>query len=462
MEQPPGFEVPGKEEWVMKLIKSIYGMKQVSHIWNQTFHKAVSEWPFECLPCEWCICHWTSPTGTIIFTVHIDDIIVASSSVAEVDCFHDFLKPQWEITELGEPNYALDIAISHNQPAQTISISQTTKIDNLLEQYGQVNVHLVDTPMVLGLQLHQPDKSMPVPYNVEKWMEQTPYHPLVESLMYLAVATHPNISDAVSCLWSFLDCYRHKHWDAAIQILRYLKGTQSHALTLSGTNPLSLSSYSNSNYTNCMDTSWSVGGYCFTLGSSMISWSSQKQKTVVDSSCYPEYIALHNASHKVIFLRQLLKGLQLLPNGPMQLLCDNDATSRLTEDHVWHSHTKHIQVRYHYTHELVLAGECSVLCVGSKDNIANILTKPLAHSDFQQLCHYLGVQATTPMWGGVRWCQSWGGVFPFLFLFFLFTVSSFISCCDIICFFHFFISSNISHHDIIMIHSLLAQCQGGV
>ena len=69
MEQPPGFKVPGKEEWVMKLMKSVYSMKQASHIWNQTFHKVVSKWGFECLHCKWCIYHWTSSTGTIIFAV---------------------------------------------------------------------------------------------------------------------------------------------------------------------------------------------------------------------------------------------------------------------------------------------------------------------------------------------------------------------------------------------------------
>ena len=183
---------------------------------------------------------------------------MASSSVTEVDHFHNFLKSQWEITELGEPNYALGIAISRNRLAQTIGISQTTKIDNLLEQYSQINAHPVDTPMVLRLQLHRPDKSAPVPYDVNKWMEQTPYRPLVGSLMYLAVATCPDISYAVSRLSSFLDCYRHEHWDAAIRVLHYLKGTRSHALMLGGTNPLSLTGYSNSDYANCMDTSRSM------------------------------------------------------------------------------------------------------------------------------------------------------------------------------------------------------------
>jgi hypothetical protein len=42
MEQPLGFEVLGKEDWVMQLLKSIYGMKQASCIWNIMFNKAIT------------------------------------------------------------------------------------------------------------------------------------------------------------------------------------------------------------------------------------------------------------------------------------------------------------------------------------------------------------------------------------------------------------------------------------
>src|ERR1700761_7684452 len=157
---------------------------------------------------------------------------------------------------------------------------------------------------------------MPMSSEVATWTAKTPYCSLVGSLMYLSVATRPDISYAVGCLSSFLDCYRLEHWDAAIRVLRYLKGTRTHALTLGGNNPISLTGYSDSDYANCVDTSRSIGGYCFTLCSGMISWSSRKQSTVADSSCYAEYIALHNAAHKVIFLCQLLDGLHFLPSGP--------------------------------------------------------------------------------------------------------------------------------------------------
>jgi hypothetical protein len=76
-------------------------------------------------------------------------------------------------------------------------------------------------------------------------------------------------------------------------------------------------------------------------------------------------------------MRQFLEGICLLPSGPTQLFCDNDAAAHLSEDHIWHSHTKHIQVKYHHTHELVLSGDTLITCIGSKDNTADIMTKPL-------------------------------------------------------------------------------------
>jgi hypothetical protein len=113
--------------------------------------------------------------------------------------------------------------------------------------------------------------------------------------------------------------------------------------------------------------------------------------TQADSSCYAEYIALHDAAHDAIFLRQLLSDLSFPSSQPTPLYCDNDAATRLAEDHVWHSRTKHIRVKYHYTREQVLEGSISVTRVRSSDNLADIFTKPLNRTDFQRLRHYLGL-----------------------------------------------------------------------
>lgn len=130
--------------------------------------------------------------------------------------------------------------------------------------------------MVPGLQILHPDMLLPVPTNISSWMDCTPYRSLIGSLNYLAVATQPDISFTVGHLASVLDCYQPEHWDAAIRVVQYLKGTCLLTLDLGGTNPIHALGYSDSDYNNCPNTSQSIGDYCFSLGAGMISWASHK------------------------------------------------------------------------------------------------------------------------------------------------------------------------------------------
>jgi len=126
MAQPPGFEEPGQEDWVWQLLKSIYGMKQASRIWNQTFNNTITNMGFIRLPCEWCVYRRTTATGTVIFAVHVDDIISAASSVEEHARFKAELRSHWEISDLGAAKFALGIAITRDRPTRTLSLSSST------------------------------------------------------------------------------------------------------------------------------------------------------------------------------------------------------------------------------------------------------------------------------------------------------------------------------------------------
>lgn len=220
---------------------------------------------------ERCVYCCTSDTGTTIFTLHVDNILVASSSPAEIDHFRNKLKSCWEIFNLGPAKFTLGISITHDTPTKTISICQSAFINHLLKKFNQSDAHPCDTPMVTGLRLSQPDKSVPVPSHVLDWMKCTPYHELIGSLNYLAMATCPNIAFAVGKLATFLDCYHPEHWQAAIRILQYVKGTRNLCLSLGGNSSPLLVGYSDLDYANCPDTSQSISGYCFSPGSGTIS-----------------------------------------------------------------------------------------------------------------------------------------------------------------------------------------------
>ena len=105
---------------------------------------------------------------------------------------------------------------------------------------------------------------------------------------------HYNLSTityAIQQLSQFLDSYSFIHWNAAVQVVHYLKGTRDLHLTLGGNNKINLLGYMDSDWANCLDTRRSISGYCYTLGSGLISWNAKKQKTVAASSCKAEYVA---------------------------------------------------------------------------------------------------------------------------------------------------------------------------
>jgi len=191
LEQPKGFEEPSKESWVIKLRKSIYGMKQAGCIWNQTFHDTVTSLGFEQNKKDPCIYCRQSATGTVIFSVHVDDIYSIVNPPEENTCFKEELRSKWEISDLGNIKFTLGITIERNRNACSISLSQTAFINRLVACFNLSKAYPVDTPMTQGLQICCPDKSIPPDPMLLDWIKQTPYRELIGSLNYIAVATQP-------------------------------------------------------------------------------------------------------------------------------------------------------------------------------------------------------------------------------------------------------------------------------
>ena len=212
--------------------------------------------------------------------------------------------------------------------------------------------------------------------------------------MYVALGTRPDIMFAVSKLSRFLSCYREVHWQAAIRVVRYLKGTREMELQLGGSSDkLSLVGYCDSDYANDPGPEGrrSVAGYCFTLGSGVVSWSSKKQKTLADSTCAAEYMSASEAGRELIWLRTLLHELGLGSSLPTPLLCDNSAAVVLCGDQAFHNRVKHIDVKYHWIRERVENGELIVGRIPSSSNFADALTKALPGPLFASLRGCLGI-----------------------------------------------------------------------
>jgi hypothetical protein len=102
---------------------------------------------------------------------------------------------------------------------------------------------------------------------------------------------------------------RQRHWVAAKHILRYLKGTITYGLRYISSGGLFMHGYSDVDWARIPMDQKSTSGYCFSLGSAMISWSRRKQGSIAQSTAEVEYIAASNASKEAVWLRKLVSWL---------------------------------------------------------------------------------------------------------------------------------------------------------
>jgi histone deacetylase 1/2 len=160
-------------------------------------------------------------------------------------------------------------------------------------------------------------------------------------------------------------------------ILRYVHLTISHGLHIRVASSRLLYAFSDADWASDSDDRRSTGGYAIFYGPNLIAWSARKQPTVSRSSTESEYKALANATAELIWTHSLLKELGVKHERPPVFWCDNIGASYLSSNPLFHARTKHIEVDYHFVREQVAKKLLHIRFISSKDQLADIFTKPL-------------------------------------------------------------------------------------
>jgi hypothetical protein len=392
---PKGF---GREnpEKVWKLYKSLYGLPQSARNWYLKIRKDLVESGYEQSDQEPCIfSKIDSKTGKIVILgLFVDDIILLTSEKKYEREFLKILDNLYKYRDEGEIESYLNIEVDRDRTKKTIFIHQQRYVEMILKKYKMQDCKICDTPIEVNIKLSNED--CPKTEEEKAEMMNIDYLGALGSLMYLMVCTRPDIAYAVGFLSRFSHNPGIKHWKALKRVFRYLKGTSDLGIELGGkitdTTPI-LIGYADADFAGDLNDRRSTTGYVFAINNAgLLSWKSAIQKAISLSTVEAEIRALKDATKEAIALRCLLKDLGHIQNNPTTIHEDNQGTIFLAKNNTRSDRTKHLTVIHKFVNEKIEDKTIELKYVKSRENWADIFTKPIARPEFLRLRSLLGLR----------------------------------------------------------------------
>ena len=215
-------------------------------------------------------------------------------------------------------------------------------------------------------------------------------------MIYLASATRPDISFAVSKLIRFVSNLGDDHWRALERVMRYLKGTSSYGIHYTGY-PRVLEGYSDSNWISDADEIKATSGYVFTLGGGAVSWKSCKQTILTRSTMEAELTALDTATVEADWLRELVMDLPVVekPVPAILLNCDNQTvTVKVNSSKDNMKSSRHVKRRLKSVRKMKNSGVIALNYVQTAKNLADPFTKGLSRNVIDEASREMGLRPT--------------------------------------------------------------------
>lgn len=383
MKPPDGFQIP--DGHVCKLKKSLYGLKQSPRCWNQRFHDFVTKLGFVRSKYDYCLYTRTKDGDVEYLVLYVDDILIGAKDEDAVISLKRKFKKEFEMTDVGPVKDFLGMEINYDRTGGKLELSQVGAIEKLLEKFQMAECRSVKTPMQHDLLLSPTKNRKPL---------NRPYRELIGSLMYIMLATRPDLCFVIAYLSRFQDKYDDTHWNALKYVLRYVKGTKDFKLVYKrSTNESPLTGYVDSDFARDLDRK-STTGYIFEIYGSSVVWCSRKQQMVTVSSTEAEYVAASLAVCEALWLRGILTDLEIKPLEPTILYEDNQSCIKVANNQE-SKKLKHIDVRYHHVRDNIDKRTIELKYVPSADQKADLMTKPLPTVQFEKLVKSIGLKNTS-------------------------------------------------------------------
>nr|GEU83839.1 hypothetical protein [Tanacetum cinerariifolium] len=286
---------------------------------------------------------------------------------------HQAPRAWFQMSSMGKLTFFLGLQVKQKEDG--IFISQDKYVAKILKKFDFLSVKTASTPIETQNPLVKDEETADVDVHL--------YRSMIRSLMYLTTS-RPDIMFAVCACFRFQVTPKTSHLYVVKRIFRYLKGKPKLGLWYLKVSSFNLEAYSDSDYAGANhDRKSTTGGYQF-LDRRRISWQCKKQTIMATSTTKAEYVAAAHCCGQVLWIQnQLLDyGFNLMNT---KIYIDNSSSICIVKNLVFHSKTKHIEIRHHFIRDAYEKKLIQTLKIHIDDNVADRLTKAFDVSRFNFL-----------------------------------------------------------------------------
>jgi hypothetical protein len=404
MQLPVGFDAPDNADrklYVLKLNKSLYGLKQAGYNWFAKLSNGLQDRGFVQSNIDPCVFFGHK----CIVLTYVDDCILIGDTHARLDALVTSLHDgdeNFKLQDEGSIDKYLGIEISQiddtsfqlTQPFLIERVTQLLGIDQ-----GRTNERL--TPVGKPL-LNKDLDGVPRKYDWE-------YRAAIGMLTYLTGSIRPDIAMAVHQCARFSTLPMRSHEQAVMRIGRYLLSTRDKGMVYKPDSSKGLEVYVDADFAGGWDPGdpgnaesvYSRTGFVIRYASCPIFWQSKLQTEIALSTAEAEYIALSQALRETIPLSNLMKEINVIfplylpqPKFVIKVREDNQSCIAMAQNPKFSPRTKHIALKYHHFRKHVITqsnpdGFIEIDYCSTDDQIADIFTKPVRDDIFFRLRNLL-------------------------------------------------------------------------
>lgn len=304
MAMPPGLPEfdPAGHKLVVKLLKSLYGLKQAGREWGQLLTKALLAWGMSQSAIDPCLFTYSTGESILWVAVWVDDCVICDNDHQLRSRFVSYLSKAFPVEDKGELNWILHVRVQRDRRSRKLSMFQDLYVKDLLTRFGGLLDGLTrrfDSPC--DASVHFSSDQCPDHDSVEfvqMSSHRKDYMSLVGAYLWLANVTRPELSYIAGQLARFVSNPSALHYRAALRVLLYLKSTQDQGLIFHPQGSESIRCFVDADWSS----EFSVSGGVMDYMGCPVHWFSRTQKSVSMSSTEAEYFATCVAAREVICL----------------------------------------------------------------------------------------------------------------------------------------------------------------